>query len=375
MRPKLVDNLVCPVCSGALGLQSFEATSERVDEGLLVCDACSVWYPLLRGIPVLLDFRIELHDTFARRHAGAIPDRLIAPRGAPRPGESSVQETFTEEWRAPGESELSFTYSAEDLVELNRRVWLPWLSNAGAGHEVRTVLDAGCGLGAESVALRAVTGADVVGVDLNLALLDGPHAQDPPPGVDFVVASIFALPFRPGSFDLVYSQGVLHHTYSTRAAFGAVSRLVSERGYLFVWLYAREDRFASPAKRGAAVRAAFTLEHALRPLVSRAPVSLREAFFAGATRLAHPLLKPRMRHSERWERENTDAYLRDWLSPPFAHRHGWNEVMEWFEDAGFEIVGMQSPAAYRDLFGAPLWGVGLTGRRLGALPSPGSAGR
>jgi len=49
--------------------------------------------------------------------------------------------------------------------------------------------------------------------------------------------------------------------------------------------------------------------------------------------------------------------------------------MEWFEDAGFEIVGMQSPAAYRDLFGAPLWGVGLTGRRLGALPSPGSAGR
>ncbi|MDQ5820189.1 MAG: methyltransferase domain-containing protein [Actinomycetota bacterium] len=361
MRPSFADDLVCPLCGSSLELQSFDATAERVEEALLVCGPCSAWYPVVRGVPVLLDFGIKLHETFAKRHAGAIPEGLTPPQGSPRPGEASVQETFTEEWRTADESDLSFIYSAEDLVELNRRVWLPWLSDA---QDVRTVLDAGCGLGAESVALREATGAQVVGVDSNLALLDGPYAQRPAAGVDYVVASIFALPFRPGWFDLVYSQGVLHHTYSTRAAFDAVARFVGERGYLSVWLYAREDRLASVGKRGAATRAAFALERALRPTVSRAPARLREAFFGGATRLAHPVLKPRMRHAERWERENTDAYLRDWLSPPFAHRHGWNEVIEWFEDAGFEIAGTQSPAAYRELFGAPLWGVGLTGRRV-----------
>jgi hypothetical protein len=72
-----------------------------------------------------------------------------------------------------------------------------------------------------------------------------------------------------------------------------------------------------------------------------------------------------MRHASQWCREDTETFLRDWLSPPYAHRHRWNEVIGWFEELGFEIVDVQSPLAYAGLFGAPLWGVGLTGRRTG----------
>ena len=67
-----------------------------------------------------------------------------------------------------------------------------------------------------------------------------------------------------------------------------------------------------------------------------------------------------------WSPENTEHALRDWLSPRYAHRHGFNEVMGWFESHGFEIEDIQSPTAYQRLFEDPLWGVGMTGKRIEA---------
>ena len=51
--------------------------------------------------------------------------------GLPKPGEKSVQETFTDEWgnRVQGD-ELSFLYSLEDLKALNKKRWakMAWAS-------------------------------------------------------------------------------------------------------------------------------------------------------------------------------------------------------------------------------------------------------
>jgi ubiquinone/menaquinone biosynthesis C-methylase UbiE len=206
--------------------------------------------------------------------------------------------------------------------------------------------------------------ARIAAIDLNFSILtraDELARREPP--LEFAVASLFDLPFPDQSFDLVYSEGVLHHTYSTQEAFRAIARKVSHGGHLFVWVYGRDDLATLHGRRRVGATGTVLIERLLRPAVSRAPNPIRDGFFAAATTAAHPVLKPRMRHTDSWERANTEHHLRDWLSPRYAHRHGFNEVAEWFENAGLEIVAMQSPSAYRRLFSEPMLGVGLLGRR------------
>ena len=61
--------------------------------------------------------------------------------------------------------------------------------------------------------------------------------------------------------------------------------------------------------------------------------------------------------------------IRDWLTPRYAHKHTFNEVIEWFEELGFSYE-IHSPSKYRELFGKPLWGIGILGKNM--KPNDGS---
>jgi hypothetical protein len=72
----------------------------------------------------------------------------------------------------------------------------------------------------------------------------------------------------------------------------------------------------------------------------------------------------RVRHKQKWDLKATEHGLRDWLSPRYAYRTHYNEVIEWFENMGFQIVDVLSIANYRRLFQKQLSGVGLTGIKI-----------
>jgi ubiquinone/menaquinone biosynthesis C-methylase UbiE/uncharacterized protein YbaR (Trm112 family) len=378
MDAAAVNRLRCATCQGELQVRPFsteQLPSGRegavatgpgtiVRSGVLLCERCRVYYPIESDTPVMLRFATNFHEDFARRHADRLRelDGFRAPDGQPRAGEASIQETFTSQWDTVQEDELSFMYTREELVELNRRVWLPWLVGSSDEERPASVLDVGCGVGTETLALQEATGArELWGVDLNFALLGRRAEYRDRAGVSFVVASLFDLPFAHGAFDLVYSQGVIHHTYSTEDAFDSISRRVRPGGRLFVWVYGLEDHLAPGGPSRASKLANVAAEGVLRPIVSRSPEPVRDRLFDVLTAIWHPRMRRRERHGERWERQNTNHGLRDWLSHRYARRHGFNEVVGWFEDRGFTVVAMQSPRAYYELFGTPLWGVGMTG--------------
>ena len=60
--------------------------------------------------------------------------------------------------------------------------------------------------------------------------------------VAVVQADLFKLPFRPGTFDIVYSIGVLHHTPDAKGAFERIQPLVKPGGFFSIFMHGQGNR-------------------------------------------------------------------------------------------------------------------------------------
>jgi ubiquinone/menaquinone biosynthesis C-methylase UbiE len=106
----------------------------------------------------------------------------------------------------------------------------------------KRVLEIGVGLGTDFTRF-ARAGADLTGIDLTEAAVAAVSRRLALEGLDaeLSVADAEQLPFPDGSFDLVYSWGVLHHTPDTQAALAEVRRVLEPGGEARVMLYSRRS--------------------------------------------------------------------------------------------------------------------------------------
>lgn len=365
MNRKLLERLRCPIGKCTLSLAVIQSDDDEVVSGVLYSTDSRVWYPIINSVPVMLTFRTRLVEGFATEHRSVL-DRLTgveAPNEAPTPGEVSIQTTFTEEWVGLADDEVTFVYTDEELVELHRDIWLHLPDEGDPNAE--SVLDIGCGYGREAEILSKIfPNADIVAVDLNLGLLQSGPSLRAQHRIHPVIASLFRLPFDNGSFDHVHCQGVLHHTFSTKLGFQAISTYPRVDGSLFVWVYARDDYRRRPGVMGALVGFYFWLSHLIgRPVLSRVPGFVRNPLVWLLSALLHPMVKLRSRHRHQWRFRNTLHTIRDAFTPRFAHLHQVADVEAWFLDSRFTTT-LQSGSRYRKLTGRPLLGVGMVGRKL-----------
>jgi len=388
MNLKAIKKLCCPMCEGHLVLEAIEtenikfhdkelstksnslnseegmfeyAVEEEIKEGLLICNDCKVWYPISNYVPVMLVFSTPFHNHFSRKHHLKLTDGYTFPKWRAMPGEKKVQETFTEEWNTLKDDDLSFVFTNKELTHLHREVYLQWPETPPPS--VREVLNVGCGFGTEAAVLSDILkDAHVFGIDLNFSLLNSGQLFVKNSFVHLVIASLFHLPFNKSSFDLVYCQGVLHHTYSTYDAFKNIAAFVKKGGYIFTWVYALDDHLVNKGILGFFTKLKYLLEKILRPTISRLPKTLRRITLFSLSLIFYVIERSRSRHKEKWKLKNTIHGLYDLFSPRFAYRHSFNEVIEWYENLGFTFK-VHSPATYRKLFGTRLYGIGVLGQK------------
>jgi len=109
----------------------------------------------------------------------------------------------------------------------------------------KRVLEIGCGIGTD---LRQFSrdGAMVVGLDLTVEGVRMARKGFAVFGLsgDFVVADAEALPFVSDAFDLIYSNGVIHHTPDITAAVSEIHRVVKVGGESLIMVYHRNSYFA-----------------------------------------------------------------------------------------------------------------------------------
>lgn len=112
----------------------------------------------------------------------------------------------------------------------------------------RRVLEIGCGTGSDLMRF-ARAGAVVTGVDLSPRSLALTRRRFDLVGIpaDLRVADAERLPFLDGSFDLVYSWGVLHHAPDPALAIREAHRVLVPGGQACVMLYHRRSLFALQA--------------------------------------------------------------------------------------------------------------------------------
>ena len=372
MLVSLAPELCCPICRSNLDLHEIGAdfvaqveieayaADRNIERGVLICGDCRTYFPIERSVPVLLVFSTNFHRSFARNNRGALasfPDCTPAS-GSPEQGERYVQESFTDEWNLMQGDDLLFRYTHEEALKLHKEVWLRWDTPP---QTVKRVLDLGCGYGKEAEYLaEIVPDADVYAVDLNFSLLNRPGNDTSK--IRFVIASVFHLPFRERTFDLAYTEGVIHHTYSTKAAFDCLEKMVAGDGYYFVWVYGKEDAFILGGVLGLISRLYGLFEAVIRRPVSVLPRPLRNLVLEMFSIIFHPLVRSRQKHQAIWKLKNSRQLRYDRLGPRYAWRHGFNEVLEWFEKLGYRCQ-IQSSGRYRELFGKRLTGVGFLGKR------------
>lgn len=306
MKQTLLDILRCPDCR-----QRLDVVQHGDGRGLR-CAACARIFPIVNDVPRFVP-RENYAANFGLQWNRFRRTQLDSVSGVPISRNRFFQETG-------------------------------WTPEMLAG---RRVLDAGCGAGRfAEVALAC--GAHVVALDYSSAVDACRDNLGAHPHLHVVQGDIYALPFAPGSFDFVYSLGVLQHTPDVRRALLALPAQLREGGRLAAdfyllnaahWCHPRT--WLRPVTRGLPPERLFTIVERAAPLLLRISRLLGRVPLAGrALKRCVPVANYEgvfaLSDEQLLEWAVLDTF--DWLGARYEYPQRPGVVQRWLIEAGLEQI-------------------------------------
>jgi arsenite methyltransferase len=173
----------------------------------------------------------------------AMKDSIIRVSRSTSAAQAQTSSAFGYKWKRR-ETYESPSFAVQTRAWLIERYGDPasfdWLDASG---RTPILLDAGCGSGFTALALfgEVLRRARYVGVDISEAIdvVAQRFAEQSVPG-RFIQSNLMDIPLRHGSVDAIYSEGVLHHTDSTRDAILHLAPFLRPGGRFLFYVYRRK---------------------------------------------------------------------------------------------------------------------------------------
>ncbi len=224
------------------------------------------------------------------------------------------------------------------------------------------ILDAGCGSAVSGTLFfgDALKEHEYVGVDISesVQVARDRFAEMGLPG-EFVQSDLNSIPEDLGLFDVIFSEGVLHHTDSVKAAMQALAPRLAPGGYFLFYVYSKKapvreftDDFVREAISNMSDEDAW---EALKPLtrlgkalgdldvefevpddipvlgIEKGTYNLQRFFFY---KICKAFYRPE------YSEDEMNHINFDWFRPHNCHRHTPDEVREFCESAGLKVDRM-----------------------------------
>lgn len=333
MKLSLLDLLVDPVIKDQLSLQAQTRQNGDVLSGILLAND-GTRYRITNGIPRL----VTSMDQEQLQTSAAFEFKWKKRETY----DSQAFREFAAKWYLQ-------KYGFASMDE-----WASRFSNN------KRVLDIGCGSGFSSslwLESREWKGsAWWIGVDISGAIDVACERLDGIPNTHFVQADALRLPFRDNSFDTIFSEGVFHHTPSTRTALSEAARVLEPGGVIYFYVYRRKspireytddfirnklthltDEDAWDAMRSLTMLGKVLSEAKVRITIpENIPLLGIKAGTYDVQRLIYYHFAKLFWNGDLAYEENVHVNF-DWYRPKYAHRHTAEEVRGWCRESALAI--------------------------------------
>ncbi len=227
-------------------------------------------------------------------------------------GEKDLEERFSYAWSV-----------YREILPLHRKQFLGWITPLTLDFfSGKTFLDAGCGIGRNSIWPLEAGAASACAFDCSeVTVAVARENLGRFPNCRVVLESVYDLEAE-GEYDVVFSIGVVHHLRRPRAAVENLVRALKPGGTLILWVYAREGnerylRWVDPVRR--------FLTSRMPPMVARVLAKLLTVGLRVYVRL--PVAQEYLRLLRERSFRHVEAMVFDQLLPSVSNYWTQGEVL------------------------------------------------